>query len=1078
MKIVDSFLLIILFSLLSCVSKEDADGLAPGSSGGGSAPQVLTPALGVLTGNQNFPSTNVGSSSSISVIVANTGSDSALVGTPGYLGNDVVITSDLCGNRTLASGQTCTIILTFSPTTVASQMTELTIPYRGVSQSAPHSLVLSIGAVSSYAQPRIASSPSSWDFDQVVTSQTVTKIFTVSNSLAGVASFQASTVSGVGYSISADACSGNALNLNQLCTVSVSFSPVYPSSSLGVLTLNFEDSMGVPSTKTVSLSGYGNVPQPVLTLSPSPYNFNDVATNASSSHMISVSNNTASTATTGMPTISGTGFSILSSTCDNRVLSALGNCTINVRFAPSSTGIKAGTLTVPYTSTQAISYTSTLSLGGTGVVPSVGFAFSGFTGDPAVDSTALVSTGMTLRWTAQPAASYYVITRTGGSTGTVVTPHIFPTTKNSYNVSGLDPGATYQFKINAFDAAPTSDGNNTWVTVTTPSTSGATFNGWIDLAVTGSVFTDITAYDNARSLTGGNRVDRNLSPVSGFSSSEVNVGSDSVAFSNYHSLSNIFSTGEKFKFYGVGTPPAPLSFGDTVYVIKVSDSVYKLATSYANAVSNTAIDITSAGVGNFTLQPSAKVKLSWEDFTIAPSGVAASHNVYRSTTSGSGFVLVGNTATAYYTDQEVSDETTYYYKVIPILSAAEVPVAPAVDGEIKVYVPPQNMIFAHRWIMNRETCTSLLGFTFSTGVDRSNNYSCAFTWGQGYAPDVPLSEKSKWDMGYSIVSDRWRRGCKPSLSGPIEGFDDTTSNPGEVFTYGTWDMNNSQRCLENSNGSFIDTTTSSHHVNSPGFIPVNMISIGQSGAYASCQNVSISGVGDGNGNNKLRLPRKHEMVALRAFNTSKYVNKMSVGLATQVRGGVDPALNGSCKAPFIHYASSEPGITNADPAVPYAFTRTSTRSGSFVRRNCKSIYDLSDYGEYGDVTSDQIYCGPTNGSCIMLASGIDDGANLLEDFAFDGTMGVVMNVESYWTRLFTTDFQIPMLGLATHAVDTSLGSVAIPSGDGLDTFVNQNSVRAVFTPRAFQYSPFNNRESWSPGTYGALGHFRCVGVIP
>ena len=49
------------------------------------------------------------------------------------------------------------------------------------------------------------------------------------------------------------------------------------------------------------------------------------------------------------------------------------------------------------------------------------------------------------------------------------------------------------------------------------------------------------------------------------------------------------------------TLPAGLAAATNYFVIKLTDSTFKLATSYANAVAGTAIDITSAGTGTHTI---------------------------------------------------------------------------------------------------------------------------------------------------------------------------------------------------------------------------------------------------------------------------------------------------------------------------------------------------------------------------------------------------------------------------------------------------------------------------------------------
>lgn len=64
--------------------------------------------------------------------------------------------------------------------------------------------------------------------------------------------------------------------------------------------------------------------------------------------------------------------------------------------------------------------------------------------------------------------------------------------------------------------------------------------------------------------------------------------------------SNIL-TGTRIQVSTTTTLPAGLSAATNYYFIKVSDTTFKLATSYANAIAGTEIDITSAGTGTHTL---------------------------------------------------------------------------------------------------------------------------------------------------------------------------------------------------------------------------------------------------------------------------------------------------------------------------------------------------------------------------------------------------------------------------------------------------------------------------------------------
>lgn len=75
------------------------------------------------------------------------------------------------------------------------------------------------------------------------------------------------------------------------------------------------------------------------------------------------------------------------------------------------------------------------------------------------------------------------------------------------------------------------------------------------------------------------------------------------------------------------TLPAGLSLATDYYVIKVTDLTIKLATTYANAVAGTAIDITSAGTGTHTINTlyprytsGAGVQAFWWNTNATPMG--------------------------------------------------------------------------------------------------------------------------------------------------------------------------------------------------------------------------------------------------------------------------------------------------------------------------------------------------------------------------------------------------------------------------------------------------------------------------
>ena len=84
--------------------------------------------------------------------------------------------------------------------------------------------------------------------------------------------------------------------------------------------------------------------------------------------------------------------------------------------------------------------------------------------------------------------------------------------------------------------------------------------------------------------------------LSAFSTFTADAGSDVITHSNI----NLFQY-TRVQVSTTTTLPAGLAAATDYYVIKVTDTTAKLATSYANAVAGTAINITDAGTGTHTI---------------------------------------------------------------------------------------------------------------------------------------------------------------------------------------------------------------------------------------------------------------------------------------------------------------------------------------------------------------------------------------------------------------------------------------------------------------------------------------------
>lgn len=81
----------------------------------------------------------------------------------------------------------------------------------------------------------------------------------------------------------------------------------------------------------------------------------------------------------------------------------------------------------------------------------------------------------------------------------------------------------------------------------------------------------------------------------------ANASTDLCTYSSTANYPSNILTGTRVRLTTTTTLPGGLATGTDYYVIKVSDSTFELATSRANAIAGTQIDITDAGTGTHTI---------------------------------------------------------------------------------------------------------------------------------------------------------------------------------------------------------------------------------------------------------------------------------------------------------------------------------------------------------------------------------------------------------------------------------------------------------------------------------------------
>jgi hypothetical protein len=178
--------------------------------------------------------------------------------------------------------------------------------------------------------------PSALGFGSVATGATsATQTVTVSNPTGSAASV--SSIATTGDFAQTNTC-GSSIAAGGSCTVSVTFSPTATGSRTGSLTVNAGG-----ATNTVSLSGTGTAPGPVLGANPGSLTFAVTAVGSSAAaQTVTVTNSGTSTAT--VSGVSVTGDYSQTNNCSSIAVGA--SCAVTVTFRPTTAGTRVGTLTV------------------------------------------------------------------------------------------------------------------------------------------------------------------------------------------------------------------------------------------------------------------------------------------------------------------------------------------------------------------------------------------------------------------------------------------------------------------------------------------------------------------------------------------------------------------------------------------------------------------------------------------------------------------------------------------------------------------------------------------------------------
>jgi len=467
-------------------------------------------------------------------------------------------------------------------------------------------------------------SPSPIAFGNTKVGANQTSTVTLSNSGGSDLSITQATLSGAGFSMSYLALPLT-LHAGTSASATITFAPTgsgsFSGSVMFAATSNQSSSQAVlPFTGTGVASG---------TLSPSSTSlaFGSIQVGSNGSQSETLTNATGSTVTISQASASGTGFSIAGLT-PPVTLAVNQSVTFTAIFTPASAGAASGALSIV---SDAPNSPLSIPLSGTGVTPGLLSANPTSLAFPNVQVGSSANLSETL-------------TNTGGSTATISQANL---TGAAFSISGLN--------------LPISLTPNESVTFT------ATFTPTSATAASGSLSVVSTASNSplniALSGTGTAAGQLTVSPAS-LSFGSVTVGSNSpltgklTASGASVTVTSASLNNTEFALSGISFPAA-LTAGQsvtfTVTFTPSSSGAASASLSFASNASNSPAVQSLTGTGT---APSHYVDLTWN-----ASADAVGYNVYRSTTSGSGYTMINSSPnlTTAYTDNTVSAGQTYYY---------------------------------------------------------------------------------------------------------------------------------------------------------------------------------------------------------------------------------------------------------------------------------------------------------------------------------------------------------------------------------------------------------------------------------
>jgi len=479
-------------------------------------------------------------------------------------------------------------------------------------------------------QAAFSLNPTSINFGKVGIGKQTTQSIAISNTGNTTISITQATVSNSQFSLPG-ATFPMSLATGQSGNVTVAVTPTASGTVAGTLTALGSNG----NSQVVNLSATAVAPTPQISLSSSSVQFGTVTVGSTGNSTLTISNAGTADLTVSLITLTGTGFGA-TGIATPKTISAGQSASLALTFQPTIAGAASASLSIA--SNDPATPTSTVALAGTG---STTATQAGITLTPSSANLGNVTVGSSNSQTFQ-------VKNTGNGVLTITQATVSGTGFSTPGLTvplSINPGLTSTFNA-VFQPAAAGSATGSISIVSNAPTSPTT----IGLSGTGVAATEILTF-STNSVAFGN-VDTGSSSTQGVTI--TNTGNSNVQ------ISKITVSGTGYTLSGASTPvtltPTQSTTLSVIFSPTTTGSLPGSVTVTSNATGSPAtITLTGTGV---TATPHT-VALSWTASTSTVSG----YNVYRSTTSGTGYAKLNTSlvSTVSYTDSTVTNATTYFY---------------------------------------------------------------------------------------------------------------------------------------------------------------------------------------------------------------------------------------------------------------------------------------------------------------------------------------------------------------------------------------------------------------------------------